>query len=304
MKFLQSVVGDKLTEPGFGFTLTVKDCPESPDEWASLRDTVLKFLRRRGMIRYHWVTEWQARGAPHLHGVVFFDPETFDLEVQGDFIQHWCRITAHLGTLSRGQHADWYRSWEGWAKYVSKHAGRGFSHYQRQADTLPKGWDNAGRMWGRGGDWPTAESKVELLPDEWHRFRRLVRSYVVARHREVALDAELWASRTRDPEKKSGHLVKAQAAWRRKRHAAKMLKRNNISEASVRPLSEWAGQGVTECLLCHVTGVDDVGQIGPSRDRLAMTAPRAPKAGGTCFPPHREPERAPEPASEPSSPWG
>ena len=72
--FLQSVVESGLTGAGVAFTSTVRDCP-SVEGWKKIRNAFLMRLRREGAIRIHWVTEWQRRGVPHLHGVVYF-PES------------------------------------------------------------------------------------------------------------------------------------------------------------------------------------------------------------------------------------
>ena len=63
-RFLQSVSLDGLSGHGFAFTLTLRDCPESHDDWHKIRKAFTMRLQRSGMIRLHWVTEWQRRGVP------------------------------------------------------------------------------------------------------------------------------------------------------------------------------------------------------------------------------------------------
>ncbi|WP_425527867.1 rolling circle replication-associated protein, partial [Xylella fastidiosa] len=63
---------DKLTGVGLALTLTVRDCPATAQEWQRMRRAWEKRMKRAGMIRVHWVTEWQRRGVPHLHCAIWF----------------------------------------------------------------------------------------------------------------------------------------------------------------------------------------------------------------------------------------
>ena len=71
-KFLRSVYVPDLSGAAVAFTLTIRDCPPTSDDWKILRETFIKRLRRAGMVRLHWLTEWQKRGVPHLHGIAYF----------------------------------------------------------------------------------------------------------------------------------------------------------------------------------------------------------------------------------------
>ncbi|WP_213058401.1 rolling circle replication-associated protein, partial [Escherichia coli] len=71
-KFLRSVHVPDLTGAAVAFTLTIRDCPPSSEDWKILRENFIKRLRRAGMVRLHWLTEWQQRGVPHLHGIAYF----------------------------------------------------------------------------------------------------------------------------------------------------------------------------------------------------------------------------------------
>ncbi|WP_216072449.1 hypothetical protein, partial [Acinetobacter baylyi] len=55
-KFLRSVHVPGLTGAAVAFTLTVRDCPPTSDDWKILRETFIKRLRRAGMVRLHWLT--------------------------------------------------------------------------------------------------------------------------------------------------------------------------------------------------------------------------------------------------------
>ena len=63
-EFLMSVKTDQLTGAGVALTLTVRDCPPTADDWHRLRRAWEKRMVRAGMLRLHWVTEWQRREFP------------------------------------------------------------------------------------------------------------------------------------------------------------------------------------------------------------------------------------------------
>ncbi len=67
-QWLYSVGIPHLTGSGYSFTFTIKDCPPIAQDWAKLVKALAMRFKRRGVVRYHWLTEWQSRGVPHLHG--------------------------------------------------------------------------------------------------------------------------------------------------------------------------------------------------------------------------------------------
>lgn len=70
--FLMSVDPFALSRDlGFAVTLTLGATPVSAAVWGDIIHRFLTTLRRCGMIRYHWVTEWTRKGRPHLH-LTFF----------------------------------------------------------------------------------------------------------------------------------------------------------------------------------------------------------------------------------------
>jgi hypothetical protein len=176
----------KLTGVPVAITLTVKDCPSDHDEWQRLRTTLFHRLRRKGLIRLHWVTEWTRRGLPHLHAAAYFDchDDAESIERLLHAIRtDWLELTAHLGTKYRAQHVAHIYQASGWFQYVSKHASRGVKHYQRQQGTLPPGWERTGRVWGHLGDWPTVEATAVIDEAGGFLLRRLVRSWLIAQAR-------------------------------------------------------------------------------------------------------------------------
>lgn len=218
-RFLQSVTLDGLTGHGFAFTLTLRDCPETHADWHKLRDSMGKRLARMGMTRLHWVTEWQRRGVPHLHGVAYF-PDN-ELNYPGRIIEHWCQIAAPYNPKISGQNAKPIRDALGWHKYLAKHASRGANHYQRSSDSIPEGWKKTGRMWGKGGDWPIAEPmKFDVDRKAFWLYRRLVRGHRKSDARSMG---------------------KAYAI----RSARRMLKCNLRSLSEVRGVAGWATESVS-----------------------------------------------------------
>lgn len=243
MRFLQSVETDELNGVGIAFTLTVRDCPVSHDEWSTMRDSFVKFLQRRKLIRLHWVTEWQKRGAPHFHMSAYF-PDEYLRENPSfivDVMHHWYELSKHLGTLPRGQHYAVIDGGVGWQKYVSKHASRGYAHYQREEGSIPKGWEKTGRLWGKSGKWPTDEVKLLLDDKTYFRFRRLVRRYRVSDAQGERIKAELYQD-----------AKKSRKARQRVSYARRMLKRNDRNKSEVRGVSEWVPATISKAMINHL----------------------------------------------------
>jgi len=208
-RFLRSVEVAGLTGFGFAITLTLRDCPPTHEAWKELRENYFKALRRRGLIRLHWLTEWQRRGVPHLHMAAWFD------RPQKDLAWTWVRLAKDYGAGIGAQHIEGINDAIGWFKYLSKHASRGLHHYQRSPENIPAGWQKTGRMWGYLGNWPTREA-MELRIDQaaFFCFRRLVRSYRVADARSSGV----------------GHRVS---------QARRMLQSSDRALSAVRGVSEW-----------------------------------------------------------------
>lgn len=188
--FLYSVRVPDLTGFGLALTLTVRDCPETHEDWKRAREALLAYMRRLGAIRVHWLTEWQRRKVPHLHGVAWFPDPGSDLERQRLALlikAAWLRISAPYRSAQQSQTVKPLTGELGWLEYLAKHAARGAAHYQRAAEGIPPGWQKTGRMWGYTGDWPIDEPIGVTIEDwpSWFRLRRLVRSYRVAKARSA-----------------------------------------------------------------------------------------------------------------------
>jgi hypothetical protein len=186
-----------------------------------------------GMLRGHWLTEWQRRGVPHMHAAVWFDD---DLRNRDPFAistiaDHWCDLAAPYGAGRRGQHVESITDTVGWFKYLSKHAVRGLGHYQRSAESIPPGWKKTGRMWGHLGEWPTITPvRYTLHNDGFWAYRRLVQRWRLADARASG-----------DPH--------------RLRSARRMLKSSDRSAGSVRGVGEWIGTDQTQRFLRHLASM-------------------------------------------------
>jgi hypothetical protein len=180
-RFLRSVNPHFLTGRSYAFTLTIRDCPETSADWKKLRRALIKRLERLGMIRLHWVTEWQRRGVPHLHGIAFFPEPPCYGYYQNLIIQHWIAVAYEYGCKHKAQHVCDVSDLKGWFRYLSKHAARGASHYQRSSENIPSGWVKTGRVWGHCGDWPVDEpDEMDVTYDFFARFRRIVRAWRIS----------------------------------------------------------------------------------------------------------------------------
>lgn len=231
-QFLYSIDEAYLTGVGFAVTLTLRDCPPTSGAWHKLRRAFEMRMVRAGMIRMHWVTEWQRRGVPHVHLAIWF-PEEVGGRVCRRISDAWCDIAAVYGAQHRGQ--DWREvtGAVGWFQYVSKHAARGVKHYQRSPENVPDAWKKkTGRMWGKIGEWPVREKIRFNVQDQhgdggWFAYRRLVRAWRIADARS------------------SGNI-------HRLRHARRMLASSSIELSRVRGISEWIPESLTLAMFSNL----------------------------------------------------
>lgn len=236
-QFLYSVKESELDGTGFAVTLTLRDCPPDSDIWHKLRRQWEKRMLRAGMIRMHWVTEWQRRGVPHLHVAIWWPEEMLSKHggqrLREKMIGDWVMLASAYRAGYRGQDASRITGAVGWFQYVSKHAARGVKHYQRCTENIPEAWQlKTGRMWGKVGEWPVAEKLVFHLEEQqgdggWFAYRRLIRSWRVA-------DA------------------RASGSLSRLRQAKSMLRCRHHALSRVRGISEWVPQDVTMSMFANL----------------------------------------------------
>lgn len=231
-EFLYSIREDQLDGVGFAVTLTLRECPPDAAAWHRLRRAWEMRVSRAGMVRLHWVTEWQRRGVPHLHGAIWFPAETA-AESAHAMVAHWCKVGEAYGAGFRGQHVRRIDGAVGWFQYLSKHAARGVKHYQRSSENVPEAWQTkTGRMWGKSGSWPVQPaSRFNLKARDgdgaWFAYRRLFRSWRVA-------DARASGERNR------------------LRLARRMLACNEQRLSEVRGVSEWIPGGIQLAMLANL----------------------------------------------------
>lgn len=234
-RWLRSINPHFLSGRSYAFTLTIRDCPEGASDWKVLRETFIKRLRRLGMLRLHWVTEWQRRGVPHLHGIAFFPDDGMHPDHYRNLIVwHWLTVAAPYTCNNLGQHVSDVSDLSGWFQYLSKHAARGAAHYQRSSENIPSGWAKTGRVWGHCGDWPIDEPyQLEVTYDFYFRFRRIVRSWRVcdARADETPFRASRIAS------------------------ARRMLKSGDRNSSEVRGVSEWIPGDLSHLIADYLRGM-------------------------------------------------
>lgn len=231
-RWLQSVDHSHLDGDGYACTLTIRQSPQTPEEWATIRDQFFKRLMRMGAVRLHWVCEWQQRRVPHLHVAVWFKDEGgWPQALQNPsttVVRHWIEITRLLGVSPRSQHITPIEKFGGWAEYVSKHASRGAKHNQRNIAARPRGWQTSGRVWGYRGDWKTIEPiKLEIHDTAFYQVRRILQRL-----------------RLQDA-KQSGNTDRI--------HQAHSLLQTNCSKIGrVRGLSDWMHSSISTEVVRHV----------------------------------------------------
>jgi hypothetical protein len=238
--FLYSVDSTQLTEHGYAFTFTLRDLPPTPNDWYKIREKFIKRCKRANLIRYHWVTEWQRRGVPHLHGCLYFpDPLGFS-EIKA-LKAAWCSSVGKYYALQRGQDVKPIDSAVGWLKYLAKHGSRSKYHYQRSSK--PSEWDSSGRVWGKGGEWPVRHTQHDL-GRLFHRFRRLVRQWRIADARLPlpVVDASgqvIFSPGDQRYYEAFGNGRNYPRNSRRIRQARRCLTSGDRSSSTVRGMSEW-----------------------------------------------------------------
>ena len=270
--FLMSIDTSKLHGTPVTMTFTLRDAPESSKEWDKLKRRLWPRLKRLGMFRAHFVTEWTRRGVPHLHVMAFFESMQIRLPDNSmarlvltnyAILQHWLSISHQYGTGPQGQHVriETDRIDVAWFKYMSKHASRSAFHYQRQSELIPKGWHSTGRMWGKvGSDWPVHHECHEL--DNWafHSLRRQVR-----RLRRAKARTDI----------KSGRLKSVEAGLSTLAYLRSQKRITCAARSATLPISEWVDIDVTTRLLegIHLNIEPKLDRMYPSR-QIAWSTPQ------------------------------
>jgi hypothetical protein len=220
-------------------TLTVRDLPATPGEWTAARKAFVKRLRRDGLVRYQWLTEFQRRRVPHLHGMAFFPGGSVGLAER--VVEHWLAVAGPWRPSARSQSVQAVYGLPGWLQYQAKHSARGVRHYQRA--NVPEAWSSrTGRLWGAGGEWPVREDALDVDLPTFHRMRRGLRSYLL-----------------------SG--ARADEDWRRVSYLRRMLADPERARSVVRAVGEFCPEDVSWRLL-H-SAITTAHTVEPSSTRAA-----------------------------------
>lgn len=238
--FLMAVDAGALDGVGVSATLTIgRDGPPvSPQTFERWRQALIHRLRRMGLVRLHWVVEFQRSGAPHFHMMAYFCRG--DARALSDTVKaHWLQIVERTGAAIWSQHVVPVTSPLGWKQYLAKHGARGAAHYQRTA--LPGGWEQPGRMWGKSGEWPSIAAEFETDNAGLNWLRRRVRAWRLADARQ-----ELERARQRGDERAVA------AAVRRVVSARHMLRCGSEAASHCRGATEWLPRHLSVRLLAHI----------------------------------------------------
>lgn len=268
--WLQSIDPDELpSEHAYAFTLTLKETPSDSAEWHSMRRAWEKRVKRIGAIAGHWVTEWQRRGTPHLHGSIWTEKALDPLERYA-LIKAWLEVCSQRGLTATptAQTVKDVESMGGWSRYCSKHSARSTAHAQRQG--FPEGWETSGRVWGHwGGPWAVRGDSFDVDWPAWHTVRRVMRSWALADARGE-----------RDPARRKARMLAV-------RRSASRVSDPKLSR--VLPVREWMPEESTRRLLDwlvdqgHVIGLPSEPpapkEIIPSADKASSVWRELPPAG-------------------------
>lgn len=232
--FLRSIDHQAVEGALYSFTLTVRDTPETAAEWSRIRNAWLTRLRTRvpveprsslddvpttdppTLLAYHWVTEWQRRGTPHMHGALLWSkPLTVPQRLW--VLRSWVEVAKTFRPSLIAQDLGATMSAASWSRYVAKHSARSAGHYQRRA--MPPGWKASGRLWGASRDgWPRRAERFAVDAAGGYQYRRLVRGWRIAD-----------ARKEKDPETRRHRIASAR----------RMLRAPEGWAGRVRGVSEW-----------------------------------------------------------------
>ncbi len=164
---------------------------EDPKVWKrDLQVFWMRFVRRFPDVGAVWKLEFQKRGAPHYHllvwGVSYIDllrfvPEAWYQVVGSGDVRHF----------NAGTRVEQVRSWRGVMAYASK--------YLAKLESVP--YDAVGRFWGVKGNIPWADMvQISLTDREAFQFIRLLRRMMRIKSRAYRSltafsDGEFWLDR-------------------------------------------------------------------------------------------------------------
>jgi hypothetical protein len=153
IRWLYTVDAAKVDGTLASFSVTLRSSPPTPNDWKRINQRFFRLLSSKGIASIFWLTEWQRRGVPHLHGIVVLPRQDLLPVVTAS----WLSSASQFEPQRHCQDAKLIYDSQGWCEYLAKHSARGVANIQRHSSRIPPEWKGrTGRMWGHRGHWPTA----------------------------------------------------------------------------------------------------------------------------------------------------
>lgn len=174
LNFFNSLNQNKIKNLPLFITLTYPaQFPTDKETWTEHfnRRWRRRFERRYGRLGMVWRKEFQKRGAPHFHVLVFTDRSPSEMY---EFVSRaWYESCGEISPehLRAGTRVERVRSWGGVMAYAAKYMGK--------LETLAPGVESPGRFWGK---WNVEELPVDpheetISYDQAVPLRRVLRKY-------------------------------------------------------------------------------------------------------------------------------
>jgi hypothetical protein len=197
MRLLNSINRDESHLPFF-ITLTYhENWPETRRERKGHLDALQKRMERvYGKFAAVWRLEFQRRGAPHYHLLLFLDPEQIISYTGGGRRSHrrsaLLKLRSHVAWMwneivdpsdfahfQAGTSVEEIRSWKGVNSYAAKYLGK--------LETLRAGVEPPGRFWGiwRRDLLPISYEHTQITLPHFFQMRRVLRRYAKLRLRNT-----------------------------------------------------------------------------------------------------------------------
>ncbi|MEQ8524350.1 hypothetical protein [Gracilimonas sp.] len=144
-------------------------------------DAFLKRCKRKYSeeIEYLWRLEFQGRGAPHYHLMMYLPEDQNIVDVRKWILQNWYEVAQRFWDTKLIDHSKVGTSVD---RMFSLKGGRYLTKYiAKSDDDIP---ENQGRLWGCSRNWGDVVLKqVELTKKQLIHFRRLVKRFLKGQKR-------------------------------------------------------------------------------------------------------------------------
>lgn len=210
MRKIAMIDGREAGLPVF-LTLTYpEEWPAASEEWKRhIHKFIIYMVRKYPGVWGLWKMEFQKRGAPHFHFMLWGLPKiegtkhtrdgktcwrvlpgissASDLEVFNWMNQTWYRIVGSQDPkhLAAGINLEPVQSWRGVTSYVSKYLGK-----TESGEFVP--CEFTGRFWGvvQGHKWAKSVLEIDITEDVFLRYRRVLRKLQEKTAKRVAMEAK------------------------------------------------------------------------------------------------------------------